>query len=113
MQKIAVIALCAAFLSGCATARLNTELQKAIGQPVDVLVNAWGYPASQREIMGQMLYTWSNDGGVMAVPLYGGGVFAGRLQCQVEVAIDAQHIITRYQWSGNNGGCAPLARRLP
>lgn len=113
MKKIAAIALCTALLSGCATARLNTGLQKAIGQPIDVLVDAWGYPSSQREMMGQTLYTWSNDGGAMAVPMYGGGVFAARLQCQVEVAVNSQRIITRYQWSGNNGGCAPLARRLP
>jgi hypothetical protein len=112
-MKIAVIAIASVMLFGCATAQLNSGLQKVVGAPVDVLVNAWGYPAAEREIMGRKLYIWSNEGGAMAVPMYGGGVFAARLQCQVQVSVDAQNIVTSYQWSGNNGGCAPFARRLP
>lgn len=111
-MRIAVFAA-VALLSGCATAQLNSGLQRVLGQPVDVLVNAWGYPSDQREIMGRTLYSWSNDGGAMAVPMYGGGVFAARLQCHVEVAVNDQHVVTNYQWSGNNGGCAAFARRLP
>lgn len=111
-MKIAVIGI-ALLLCGCATERLNSGLQKVIGQPVEVLVSDWGYPTAQREIMGHTLYIWSNQAGVMAVPLYGGGVFAGRLQCEVQVSVDSRNIIISYQWSGNNGGCAPFARRLP
>lgn len=112
-MKIAIFACFAVLSSGCATTQLNNGLQKVIGQPVAVLVNAWGYPAGQRDIMGQTLYVWSNDGGAMAVPMYGGGVFAARLQCQVQVSVNAANVVTSYQWSGNNGGCAPFARRLP
>lgn len=111
-MKIAVFAAIA-LLAGCATQRLNSGLQKVIGEPVDVLVSAWGYPADERQIMGRTLYIWSNDGGAMAVPMYGGGVFAARLQCQVQVSVNEQRVVTSYQWSGNNGGCAPFARRLP
>jgi hypothetical protein len=111
-MKIAVFAAIA-LLSGCATQRLNSGLQKIIGEPVDVLVSAWGYPAGERNIMGRTLYVWSNDGGAMAVPMYGGGVFAARLQCQVQVSVNEQRIVTSYQWSGNNGGCAVFSRRLP
>lgn len=103
------IAMC---LTGCATQQLNTGLQKLVGMPVDVLVSDWGYPSAQREIMGQTLYIWSNDGGVVAVPLYGGGAFAGRLTCTIEVAVNDDKIITHYQWNGNNGGCAAFARRI-
>lgn len=100
-------------LAGCATQQLNNGLQKVVGQPIDVLVSDWGYPSAQREIMGHTLYIWSNDGGVMAVPMYGGGMFAGRLTCTVQVAVNADKIITGYQWNGNEGGCAPFARRIP
>lgn len=102
-----------ACLAGCATEQLNTGLQKVMGQPIDVLVSDWGYPTAQREIMGHTLYIWSNDRGVMAVPMYGGGMFAGRLTCTVQVAVDKNNIITSYQWNGNQGGCAALARRIP
>lgn len=112
-MRIAAIAIAAVALAGCATARLNTGLQKVIGEPVDVLVGVWGYPADQREMMGHTLYVWTNDAGAVAVPLYGGGAFAARLQCQVQVAVDSQRIVTSYQWSGNNGGCAAFASRLP
>lgn len=112
-MRIAGIAIAAMLLGGCATARLNSGLEKVMGQPVDVLVSAWGYPGGEREIMGHKIYIWSNDGDAMAVPLYGGGVFAARLQCQVQVTVNGQQIVTSYQWSGNNGGCAPFARRLP
>lgn len=112
MRKV-VILLLALVLTGCATQRLNSGLQKVIGERVDVLVNAWGYPAGQREMMGHKLYIWSNDNGVMAVPLYGGGVVAGRLTCTIQVAVNDSDVITSYQWNGNNGGCAAFARRLP
>lgn len=100
-------------LVGCATQRLNDGLQRIVGQPVDVLVGYWGYPVAQREIMGRKLYIWSNDGGAMAVPVYGGGVFAARLHCEVQVAVNRSDIVMSYQWSGNNGGCSAFARRLP
>lgn len=112
MRKITILWFAMGALAGCATQKLNNGLQAMIGQPVQILVNEWGYPDSQREIMGATLYVWSNEGGAMAVPLYGGGVFAARLTCTVQVAVDKAGIITSYQWSGNNGGCAPLARRL-
>lgn len=112
MRKIVGIC-CFILLTGCATQHLNSSLHKVLGEPVDILVSAWGYPAGQREMMGHHIYVWSNDGGAMAVPLYGGGMFAARLRCEVEVAVNDQRIVTSYQWSGNNGGCAAFARRLP
>lgn len=111
-MRILMVGAAVVYLSACATEQLNTGLQKVIGMPVDVLVSDWGYPTAQREIMGRTLYVWSNEGGAMAVPLYGGGVYAARLTCTVQVAVNAKNIITSYQWNGNNGGCAPLARRI-
>ena len=114
--KLPIVLTFAAMLAclvGCATQQLNTGLQQIIGKPVDVLVSAWGYPGGQREIMGKTLYTWSNNAGAMAVPIYGGGVFANQLTCTVEVSVNDQKIVTSYQWSGNNGGCASYARRIP
>ncbi len=113
MKRLIFGLLAVASLVGCATQRLNSGLQAAIGQPVQMLVSDWGYPDSQRKIMGTTLYVWSNDAGAMAVPLYGGGVFAGRLTCTVQVAVDGNGLIRSFQWSGNNGGCAAFARRLP
>ncbi len=106
---IAILSTC---LVGCATQRLNTGLQRVMGMPIDVLVSDWGYPSAQREIMGHTLYIWSNDAGAVAVPLYGGGAFAARLTCTVQVAVNDDKVITSYQWSGNNGGCASFARRI-
>lgn len=112
MRSLLIIATIVC-LAGCATEELNTGLQKAMGQPIDVLVSDWGYPIAQRQIMGHTLYIWSNNAGIMAVPLYGGGVYAGRLTCTIQVAVNKQNIITSYQWNGNQGGCAPFARRIP
>lgn len=111
-MRYLTIAIMITFLVGCATQRLNTGLEKVVGMPIDVLVADWGYPSGQREIMGHTLYIWSNDGGAMAVPMYGGGVMAARLTCTVQVAVNDEKIITSYQWNGNNGGCAPFARRI-
>jgi len=99
-------------LVGCATQELNEGLQQVVGQPIDVLVNDWGYPSEQREIMGQTLYVWTNDNGVMAMPTYGGGAYAARLTCTIQVAVNDKNIITSYQWSGNNGGCGSFANRI-
>lgn len=112
-MKTITAVLAALLLVGCATAQLNTGLKNLMGAPVSTLVSAWGYPENEREIMGHKIYIWSNDGGVMAVPLYGGGAFAARLNCTVQVSVDSHDVITSYQWNGNNGGCANFARRIP
>jgi hypothetical protein len=111
MRYLTITALVACLVA-CATQQLNTGLQRVVGQPIDVLVADWGYPGDQREIMGHTLYIWSNNNGAMAVPMYGGGVYAAQLTCTVQVAVNDQKIITSYQWSGNNGGCAAFARRI-
>lgn len=99
-------------VAGCATQELNDGLQAVVGQPIDVLVSDWGYPSEQHEIMGHTVYIWHNQNGVMAVPLYGGGAYAAPLECTVQVVVNDSNIITQYQWSGNNGGCAPFADRI-
>lgn len=103
------LAIC---LAGCATQLLDKGLKKSMGMPIDVLVAGWGYPSDEREIMGHKMYIWSNNGGVMAVPVYGGGVYANSLNCTVQIVVDDNKMITGYQWSGNNGGCATFANRI-
>jgi hypothetical protein len=112
MRQLTFLAMVSLGLAGCATQQLDAGLKKVIGMPLDVLVARWGYPTSEREILSKTLYTWSNNGGVVAVPVYGGGAYAATLNCTVEVTVDANKIITGYQWNGNNGGCAPYARKF-
>lgn len=112
LARITLLVGAVAYVAGCATQELNKGLQAVIGQPVDVLVNDWGYPTDQREIMGHTVYVWRNENGVMAVPMYGGGAYAAPLECTVQVVVDNNNIITSYQWSGNNGGCEAFADRI-
>jgi hypothetical protein len=112
MAGKAALIIVSLLLAACATQQLTNGLQKAMGMPIDVLVADWGYPREEREIMGHKFYIWSNNGGVVAVPVYGGGAYAASLVCTVQVGVDDNKIITSYQLNGNNGGCAAYADRI-
>jgi hypothetical protein len=117
-------------IAGCATQQLDRDLKGLLGQPIQSAVDRLGYPDGEREIMGDKIYVWStNHNAVMLVPTtttttgaVGSTPYTGTTtsmhmmpvayQCVVQLAVNPDGTIKRYQWQGNQGGCAQYARML-
>jgi hypothetical protein len=120
----------AALAAGCVGSRINSNLTSLIGQNISAAVDKLGYPDGQREMLGDTLYIWSTDrSGLVVVPTTsttsgnvggtpysqtttGFGAMPAHFHCRIELAVTAAGIIKRFQFDGNNGGCARYANAL-
>lgn len=122
-------------LSGCMTwGSFNERLTNLGGNSIDVAIDRLGYPSDERTIAGRHLFTWStSSSGVVFMPQtsystataynrFGTTTATGTTTsyapmpvsygCQVILEVDGNNRITRYQYSGNIGGCQGYWRRL-
>lgn len=111
MKRLMLLVL----LSGCAA----TEAPRYAGRPVSDVVSRIGLPSSERVVMGQTVYTWTNTGQVSTMaPVLGGGSrlvlvpVATSGTCSLQVAVDAAQLVTRMDTVGDNGLCADYLKRL-
>lgn len=124
--------LSALLLIGCVEPgpQIDSGLTLLIGQDIHAAIDRLGYPASQREIAGDTVYTWSTDrrttmtlptthtttGNVDGTPFYatttGTEDIPLHFHCAIQIATDGVGKIKRYEWEGNRGGCGRYARRL-
>lgn len=127
-MKIAIFAVASVMLvTGCATAQLDKGLRGLIGQTMETAIDHLGYPDGQRQVMGDTVYVWSTNhqaflpmnttttttGAVGGTPYYGTtnsmALVPVAAACTVQIATDNEGIIKRYQWFGNQMGCARYA----
>lgn len=135
MKKAICISAIAATLSGCATwGQFDTGLNTLIGKPVSLAVDVLGYPSGEREIVGMHLIQWgrSSQGfmpvstpiqsyGTVATPRGFGSFSTTTMQtsmvpvsynCSITLQVDANNIVTGYNYEGNLGGCRTYIQRL-
>ena len=131
MRKIAAFAF-AALLFGCDTVpkNINAGLRSFVGKDVHKVFAALGYPATQRTIAGDIIYTWSTNsnvpidlpsvttttGNVNGAPFSATtmGTETTELQyrCAIQVITDSTNVVKTFQWEGNYGGCKRYADAL-
>jgi hypothetical protein len=124
--------LTALLLSGCVAPGppIESGLKTLIGQDIHAVIQRLGYPASQRVIAGDTIYTWSTSrhvemdlpststttGNVNGEPFSatttGTETMHLHFHCTIEVATGADGRVKSTQWEGNRGGCVQYARRL-
>lgn len=113
-------AVIAAFaLSACSTTNaMSGIINSWKGEPISAVSAQWGLPDSERTILGQHLYRWSNRGvaTVPGVTYTSGTIVGGRLStvstttgggtfeftCDIELAVDQSQLVTGGQWRGND-----------
>src|SRR4249919_3804166 len=122
--RISLAALVIAALSGCSTfGNLDSGLSALNGRNIHDAINVLGYPASQQQIAGQTVYTWSIDNSTQyqmpnttTTSGYAGGVpFSATTTgtqavnmsylCTIKLGTDSDGRIVNYDWSGNLAGC--------
>jgi hypothetical protein len=89
-------------LAGCAGQTIQSRMNEYIGQPASVLFNRLGLPISEQTVAGRKVYIWTRSNLVEGTN-YG---------CKIRAIVDAQDIITSFDWEGNEGGCGVYASRL-
>lgn len=48
-------------LTGCIMNKLQANLAPLVGQDIHIAIKKLGYPTSSRVIVGDTVYTWTND----------------------------------------------------
>lgn len=121
----------ALLVAGCTSfSVLDEELPKYKGKPIDSLVAKLGFPNAEQTIMGRKVYVWSTSMSYVSVnPTTSTttGYVGGRpitatstsytysdsnLSCTLRAIVDAQGLIERYAYEGNNGACYTYSDRL-
>lgn len=117
-MKLAALAALA-ILAACATSepRLTAGLNSYSGRPVADLIAVLGMPNSETEIQGQHAFIWTSSA-IVGLPTYSSGGFTGPSLAQFDCTIRAfvsgdDQRVTYWDLQGNEGGCAPYARRFP
>lgn len=95
------MAVCVAF-SACAGQMIKDKLPAYVGQPINALIAKLGFPTRQDTIAGQTVYVWTT----------GGMVEGTSFGCTIRAIVDTQNVITRWDFQGNERGCANYASML-
>jgi hypothetical protein len=116
-MRLIALAMTAAALLGCATARLSNEVKPYVGRDFHELAARLGGPTGKRETTGDRVYVWSTTSeGVLPT---GSGTEGSRTstitvqhECTLEVTVSAENVIRSYQVDGSDAGCAAFLRHL-
>jgi hypothetical protein len=128
-MRAAILCCSAALLASCINpGQFDRGLQGLVGKDIHAAFSRLGYPASQRVIAGDTVYTWSSSrhaevalptsstttGTVGGDPFYatttGHETTHLHFHCTVELITGADAVIKHFQWEG--GDCAHYARML-
>lgn len=130
-MRVSVVAGAAAMLilAGCAQQQIDKGLSAHVGQPVSTLIAKLNYPDRQTTISGQRAFIWGFDRPAEA-SIFTPTAPSGRVgrpatlasnamamspvdhACQIRVVVDDSYRVVSWDSRGNEGGCAPYARRL-
>jgi hypothetical protein len=102
MRRIAVTALGAALVAGCAP-HLNEELARYKGKPAESLIAVIGVPDNEQNIAGRHLYVWNSANGD-----------ATYLECRIRATIDQKSTIltTDAHFMNDEDSCRMYKREL-
>lgn len=127
-MRVSVVAA-AVLLAGCAQQQIDKGLSAHVGQPVSSLIAKLNYPDSQTTVSGRRAFIWGFDRPSEA-SIFTPTAPSGRVgrpatlasnvmamapvdhACQIRVIVDESYRIVAWDSRGNEGGCAPYARRL-
>lgn len=130
MHASAVFATVSLLMAGCAGPQIEAGMNQLMGQPVASLIAVLGYPDAEGSVAGRKVYVWSNQSQetlILPETNYTTGFVAGQpvtlqntqfvptnlnFSCRIRAIVNDQDIIESWDYRGNQGGCAPYARRL-
>lgn len=126
-MKVTGLTLIVVLLSSCALQTLEKGLPYLVGEPIESAINVLGLPNVKTEMAGYTIYEWGNQhsatiplmqantsytsGTVGTTPVYGSttsyttNYVPVNYQCRIKLAVDANGLIERWEYFGNQGGC--------
>lgn len=134
MSRLSIVIFCGFILSGCAFSTLDKGLPLLLGEPIERAVDVLGFPNSSMDMAGYKIYVWDNrynstipivttntattTGSVGTIPVYGTTMSTNTnfvpvtYQCQIKLSVDEYGKISRWEYSGNQGGCRYYANGI-
>ena len=128
MRALIVSAALAVALPGCAQQRIEQGLNAQIGQPAPALFARLGYPDGRTMVGGQRAYVWGSESpgsgylssghasrpgtGMMTLATSTMTMVPADYVCRITVIVNSADRVLSWDSRGNEGGCAPYARRL-
>lgn len=122
--RVVMMALCFALI-GCAQQRIDQGLAAYAGQPAATLFAKLSYPDGRAIVDGRRAYVWGSEhaSGSFLAPTAGAtrqmNLASTTLAmtpvdhtCMIRVVVDDNDRVVSWDAKGNEGGCAPYARRL-
>jgi hypothetical protein len=109
-MRIAALATLAFAVAACSGAfgTMDGIMRSWEGAPLDVVIAQWGYPDQEQTIAGHRIYRWYYNKGFVTATAGPVGAVAS-YNCTRILEVNAQNIVTRWQWQGNN---CPFAEAL-
>ena len=91
-----------AALTGCAGQMSKDKMASYIGQPASAVIEKIGYPTAEQTAAGAKVYIWSTSRLVEGTSL----------GCKIKAIVDAQGVVTSWDFEGTDRGCAAYASKL-
>jgi hypothetical protein len=81
---------------------IKEKMKPNVGQPASALIAKLGYPTREEQVAGHKAFAWSS-GQVVEGTSY---------SCTLRAILDAQDVISAWDFQGNERGCEQYAMRL-
>lgn len=88
---------------------VQSALNALKGVNIRAAVALFGYPTSQREILGDLVYVWDSVSDLPA----GYGEIPTQMHCSIQIGTDPSGTIKNTHMEGNMGECAKFSSNLP
>ena len=130
MRASAILGAVSLLMTGCAGQQIEAGMNQLVGQPVASLIAVLGYPDAEGSVAGRKVYVWGNQSQqtlILPETNYTTAFVGGQpvtlqntqfvptnlnFSCRIRAIVNDQDIIEAWDYRGNQGGCAPYARRL-
>ena len=80
------------------TSTMEKIMESWSGEPIDSVINKWGYPTSEKKFAEHSLYIW--DSGTTLVEDLWGINYKQRPSCTRTFEVDSNNIIIKSRWEG-------------
>lgn len=81
---------------------MDKLMESWVGENINTVIDIWGYPTKEKEILGRKLYYWEKIGDNVGYINNSGLFFSQNTNCTKIYETDKNNIIIKWQWEGND-----------
>ncbi len=82
---------------------MQTLMESWVGENINTVIDRWGYPSDSKVVAGRNLYYWKKEAETMYNTIGNSTLaYGSKLTCSMIFETDANDIIIKGQYEGNN-----------